>query len=60
MGIRTKVDGNMVGVVFVCANQLVLFQVFSGGMEGKWPMASTLHTLVGAHNVVGWLLLSAS
>ena len=52
--------GMWLGLVFIHANQPLLFQVFSGGMEVKLPMASTLHTLVGAHNVVGWLLLLSS
>jgi hypothetical protein len=46
------------GVVFVCANQLLLFQVFSVHMEVvKWPMAMALHILGGHHIVLSCLLL---
>ena len=45
------------GAVFVCVNQLLLFQVFSGRMEVSEPKATTLHILVGHHIVGGWLFL---
>ena len=35
------------GVVFVCVNQLLLFQVFSGQMEIYGSKATSLHILVG-------------
>ena len=40
------------GVVFMCANQLLLFQVSSGHMEVQWPKAIALQFLVGHQNVV--------
>ena len=48
------------GLVFVCANQLFLWQVFSGCMEVYWSMATTFHILVGNEIVVDRLLLLSS
>ena len=43
-------------IVFICANQLLLSQVFSGCMEVFWPMVIALHILEGNRFVVGWLV----
>jgi hypothetical protein len=43
--------------MFICDNQLLLFEVFSECMKVKWPVITPLHILVGNHIVIGWLLV---
>lgn len=54
---KDKCRWNLVGVMFVCANQLLRFQMFSGRMEVLQLIVTPLHILVDNQNVVDWLFM---